>query len=152
MIDDGSGSKGLWAWAFSASAAQYLVGAVQLPHGWAKETSIYPHLHWAPLDNAAGNVRLSLEYAWVEVGGAMPANSTLEVITAAAPETTLEHVLSSWSPVSGVGHTGLSDMLLVTIGRQGADVLDTYGEEIFVWEMDFHVQIDRAGSGSELAS
>jgi len=148
FLDDGLGSQGLYLERFSASSEEELYFSCQLPHSYKEGTDLEAHIHWGPETTATGNVIWGLEYAWANIGDPFPANST--IITATVPATTVakDHAVAELGNIDGTGKT-ISSMLNCRIFRQAAAGGDTYGGEAWLYEIDFHYQIDSLGSRQE---
>jgi len=118
---------------------------VQIPHSYREGTDITPHVHWVPEDNTAGNVRWVLTYSWANINAAFPGEST-EAIVVAADETTDKHQVDNFSAITGSGKT-ISSMLICSIQREDSDGTDTYNNlDAYLVEIDFHFEMDTAGS------
>lgn len=132
---------------FSASATNILAGVAHLPHRKKFGTKIYPHIHWYPATDAAGDVYWRFEYKLVPVGNAIPANYTTINKTVATPEA-VAHVITSFGGIAP-GDTDLGTVLLWKLSRMGAEETDTYDAVARLMEFDIHFWQDSIGSGQE---
>ena len=148
---NGAGSTGVYAYAFSKSAVNELFGAVQLPHRYRPGTDIVPHVHWVQPTTAAGNVVFELEYVLREIDGVYATNTTVLSVTTAAPAAAFRHTLSNFAAISGETLRE-SAVILYRIARLGNDGADTLDEDIFVTDFDFHVRVDKHGTGGQAPS
>jgi hypothetical protein len=135
---------GLYSYAFSATLDNAVHFDVQLPHGWAVGTSIYPHIHWSNGASTSGGVtRWALEYAWANMTAAFGASTTLTV-DATTPTTAYTHTLTSFGAITGTGKTD-SSVLICRIARLGSHGNDTNTAVAFGLSVDFHIQLDSMG-------
>lgn len=122
----------------------------QLPHAWKEGSSIYPHIHWMPMNTDDKNVYWRMEYIWVNRGDIEPATWTTVNIQSAAAGAAMTHQLSSFGAISGAGKT-ISSILTIKISRIGGDTLDTFSGDALLKEFDIHYEIDTIGSRTELS-
>ena len=146
LKDDGAGSAGVYAWAFGDGDQIFFT--VQMPHGWKVGSTIYPHAHWMPLTDVspADNVKLTLEYSWVDIDEDM-GNTTIYSREASTGENNAyRHMLTEFraAGLDGTGHT-LSSVLVCRVLRQAADT-DNYAGDIAILDVDFHYELDTIGS------
>jgi hypothetical protein len=137
--------KGSQVLAFSAAADEIIYFTAQLPHGYKQGEDIFFHLHLVCPDANAGNIRWNFTHSWVNVNGNFPGATTVSV-NVAASGTTDKHFIGTIGTLSGTGKN-LSSLLLCSLQREGTDgVNDTYGSNVYLLSMDFHVPIDTIGS------
>lgn len=144
IIDNvGGTSTGVYANVFS-DATKDVHFVMQIPHSWAQGSNLRPHIHWMPLTDIANGetVDFDFEYAWVDVGEVLPADTTEDPITYTSSGTTAAHThkMTSFTTITGTGHT-VSSVLLCRVGRK---VSSTFGGDIAVLGFDFHIQKDSA--------
>ena len=147
---DGEGSVGVYAARFKSNATEDVFFVVQMPHAWVEGTEIYPHLHWSPISDTGGDkVRWGFEFTWADVIGTFDDTTILYAEDPIPPiggaPTAYQHVITSFKPLSGSGHT-LSSMLICRVFRDGTHDNDTYKGFAYLLEFDFHYQIDSDGS------
>lgn len=158
--DDGSGSVGVFTFAFAdqanANNEEQLWFAVQLPHAWKLGTNIEPHLHWGLLVGGGANefVKWGLEYTWQNVNGDF---SDTTIITSDASQastattsgdstlTADKHYITDLGSLDGTGKN-LSSMLLCRLFRNSSHADDDLAQAAFVFEVDFHYEINTVGS------
>lgn len=153
-------------WAnFVPSISTYLFGPtvneeiafqVQLPHNYKEGTTIYPHIHWAPM-TAAGTSRATwvLDYQWVNFNGNFVESSTSvsgylvvgdgttsPTISLASKQHTITELGSG---ITGTGKT-ISSILMCRLYRNGVDANDNYTGDAALLSIDFHYEIDTFGS------
>ena len=133
---------------FAPAALNEVFLTIQIPHRYAEGTDIIPHLHWAPINANAGNVRWGLEYAWENVDSQFSAPTTTIEVTEAADLVGGGHQVATFGTVSGSGKL-ISSMLCCRLYRDGADVLDTYAFNAAMLEFDIHYQVNSRGSRQE---
>ena len=144
FADNGAGSTGIYAKAFSATIIENLLVTFHIPHGIADEI-IYPHIHWAPSNTNTGVVRWGIEYVYAK-GYEQQAfgNTSIIYIEQAATGTTKQHQITETADpgitVSGLETDGL---LVCRIFRDATHANDTYNADAFGLYCDLHVQQDR---------
>lgn len=121
-----------------------LFGAVELDHYWAEGTTIYPHIHWMPVDANAGNVVWQMNYNWIEEGDAMGADG-LAVATAPTPGIAWSNTRADLTAIAGTGHT-IGSQLAFRLFRDPGNVADTYASDAAALTIGFHVEKDSFGS------
>ncbi len=146
--DDGSGSTGVFADLFSATAQKDLFFEVQIPHGFAQSSTMKPHLHWLTAGTNTGNVVWQLEYTYADIGDAFP-ETTLSSVTAAASATPYAHQMTYFDDITP-GSAGVSGMFICRLSRVGDDGDDTCTDASSLLEFDFHYQFNRNGSRQEV--
>ncbi|MBU0706638.1 hypothetical protein KJ807_05500 [Patescibacteria group bacterium] len=142
---NGAGSTGVFSYAFDPTAEEEVFFAVQLPHTYAYETSIVPHVHWSPSDNNAGTVSWGLEYCIAEINDTFPATTTIIASSAAASGTSHAH---QYHEIGTITMTGVTTPSAVIKGRlfrdaTGAIATDSYAADAYLHEFDFHFQSDK---------
>ena len=143
VLDNGSGSTGLYAYAFDKAAEEEAFFIVQFPHQRKSGSNIVPHVHWMPTGTNTGNVVWGLEYSWANINGTF-GNSTIITVTDAGSGTADDHLIAYFDAISGTGKTS-SSMMLCRVFRDATNVADTYDEDAALLEVDFHIEIDKLG-------
>ncbi len=148
-------SRGVYGYVFDADILQEVHFAVQLPHGYKYGTSLYPHVHWTPLENGGSGEypRWGLEYTFAEIGegfgntatiyGESPAPSAASVVSGT-------HYLTNLTPISGTGVDSVSAMLICRLFRDATNAGDDFAGEVGFTEFDFHIIFDAPGSREEV--
>ena len=148
--DVGGTSQGVYTYAFDAATEEELFFAVQIPHNWKKGSDIELHCHWAKSNSNAGNVYWACEYTMSEIASVF--GDTVEIgsatVTAGAMATD-EHNLTELDSIDMSAVDSVSTMLICRFFRKAADVLDTYDSDAYLFEIDFHYQIDSLGPETE---
>ncbi|MBT8394273.1 MAG: hypothetical protein KJN66_05420 [Bacteroidia bacterium] len=150
LLWQNNSSQGVWLWSFSPNIEEELYFVAQLPHAWKEGTDLLPHVHWTTKTGVTGNAKWALEYTWSNVGDPFPAPVIISsnTITVGDPSVPYNHNLTKLPAISGTGKT-LSSMLVCRFFRDGDDASDTANNEIQVFELDFHYEIDSDGSNEE---
>jgi len=146
---DGSGSQGVFAYAFDKTSEEELYFTVQLPHDYELGTDLHPHVHWGVKASVPGSttVRWGLEYTIANIDDVF-GNTTIIYTTATDPVTQFAHIVTEFNDdVSGTAIDNVSTMLLCRIFRDIAN--DNFDDDAFLFEIDFHYQRDDLGSTSE---
>jgi hypothetical protein len=137
--------------AYSFDDGDEVFFSVQMPHAWKEGTTLYPHLHWCPEGDVdpSDNVGIGLEYSWAKIGDDFGASTTITRDVPTGVNAAFKHLLHHFD-VSGIDATGktISTVLMCRFFRQAA-VADNYAGGIFGLEIDFHYQMDMAGSLQE---
>ena len=84
-----------------ASTAEEVNGIFEMPHDYKEGTDIRPHIHWAPINANAGNVKWQMEYTIAANTVAFPANATIS--STAAASGALKHHANEFNVISGTG-------------------------------------------------
>lgn len=152
-VDDGAGSTGVYGYAFSPTAEEEVFFEAQLPHGYAENTEIQPHLHISTPPSAGldGVVVFGLEYIITNVDDAWPATTTTttatRTITAATDDG--KQLIAGYEPdINEDGSLDLevSCMIIGRVYRDATNVADTYAGDVFLWEIDFHYSKNSNGT------
>lgn len=139
---------------FSGTADNVICGVAQMPHSWARGTTIRPHLHLRFLTSSATNSRWKIEYdiadsqtPFINNYGTYTDGGT---ITIANPQNVNQEVLQGFNPIS---MTGLKESAVIVwkITRlANSDVGDTYTGLVALLEFDIHFQTDKMGTITEI--
>ena len=146
--DDGSGSRGVYTFAFDKALVEEVYFAVQLPHGWNEGTNLMFHVHWAPSGtDTSGDVVWCLEYTWASINAVY--SDTVVVGIADAPSGVAgTHQMTSAIVIPASGKTA-SSMIMCRLFRDAASAegfgTDGYDEDAFMLEADFHYQVIAIG-------
>ena len=132
-------------WLFDAGSTELLYIIMQIPHGWAEETAIEPHVHWMPTSTNTGNVLWRMEYKWTNVGTTDAGSFTALDVLDAGDGTSLKHQIASFDEIDGKGKT-ISSIMTIKLSRIGGDGTDTYTGDALLKEFDIHYRQDSAGS------
>jgi len=155
LLDNGSGSTGVYAYLFDKSAEEEVFFAVQIPHKWKQGTSIHPHVHWIPTVNGGVGTKVSwgLEYGFAEIGNVFGNTSIIYGNTSVPNEDPVanKHYLTELGVISMSGVRSVSSMLFCRLFRDAGGVggTDDYDADVALAEFDFHYQIDSPGSRNE---
>lgn len=144
LIDDGSGSRGVYTYLFDDSIEEDLFFEVQMPHEWIEGTDIEAHIHWTPTVTATGDsVSWGLEYVWVSTNQDMGNTAFISGNSRAAPTSdslvAYRHYITELGTLDATGKT-LSSVLLCRIFRDATASYnpDTYTEDAAILSIDFH--------------
>lgn len=135
---------------FSASATNVIAGVAQLPHSWKIGTTLHPHIHWCPTTTGSGNVAWRFSWHAASINGTFSGSYTTAGIEVdAASQVVGRHQMFEFSDMDMSAVTGVSAMIAWKLERVGGDDLDTYAGQARLLELDFHFQMDTAGSRQE---
>lgn len=152
--DDGSGSNGVYGSEFIDGAERELFFEAQTPHARKTGTDLDLHAHFSTKDTVVDGqtVQFFAEYTAAALFDVFPtttiATSDFTWDTANPAHVPYAHLLHDIADIDGSG-LGISSMILVRAGRDGSS--DTFGGHVFIFEWDFHIQIDSFGSEAEYA-
>jgi hypothetical protein len=142
-------SAGVYALAFDGAGIrnEEVMFQAQMPHTWREGSTIYPHVHWAPSTNDAGNVRWCLEIAIANKNETLTA-AAADCVDMTSSGVAFRHQWDNLTPITMSGKT-ISAMLVGRLYRNGSSANDTYdGKDAFLLEVDFHYELDRPGSNT----
>jgi len=152
--DDGSGSQGVISYKFDPDSEEELYFTVQLPHRWKEGSVINAHVHWSATTNVdTDKVVWGLEYSWSNIGSVF---GDTTIITGDTPHTSVgtvsayEHALTNIGNIDATGKL-ISSMLLCRVFRDATNSADNYNNDAYLFEIDFHYQIDSDGSRTEFS-
>lgn len=139
----------LYAYKFSGGARNEIHFEVQLPHGWAEGTTIFPHVHWISNGSDKTNtVTWGLEYEWQNIGGSF--GGTTSTISNSVLSGGLK--LQNISNIQDAGITEsdkkISSMLICRLYRDGGN--DLNNDDCFLLAFDIHYEVNTIGSRSTL--
>lgn len=123
---------------------------VQLTHRYQIGTAIEFHIHSTVPDNTAGVVRWNLTYSWADIDGTFPAETTLTTEQTVVINSLDSHLVFDLEELTG-SSSGVSSMLICSLTREGTHANDTYDNDIYLIEVDFHLKLDSLGSRQELS-
>ena len=143
--DNGSGSTGVYAYSFSASALNEVWLALHINHDYKEGTAFYPHIHWIPSDTNTGVVRWGIEWSASQGHGqAAFGNTTLTYIEQAGSGTAFQHQIAEVSsPGITISNAEPDMIILARVFRDAAHANDTYTGACFGIELDAHYELDR---------
>jgi hypothetical protein len=150
--DNGSGSAGVYSWAFDDTTLQQVFFEAQIPHKWERGTDLEFHVHWTTLTGNAGAVVWGLEYQVLGYTVTPATNTTIVTTAGTAIETALAENLTDIATIDMSGDYMESAVILGRFFRDAAAAEDTLvGDAIFL-SCDFHYQIDKIGTLTEYPS
>jgi len=113
------------------------------PHAAKEGEDIVLHVHWAPTDANAGNVKWNIEYEFLE-GTSVLASGTASA-TQAAPGTAWQEQRLDIATVDGSSLV-IGAQFGIRLFRDPSDDDDTYGSDAVVFTYGYHYQRDTGGS------
>ena len=138
---------------FASGATNLIAGLAQLPHAWKRGSGIRPHVHWAKSTSASGGVVWELAYAISAIGETMVAYTDWAAATSVVSDgnTAGKHALDAWDEIDLTGYKE-STCLLWQVRRKHDAAGDDYGADARLFEVDFHYQVGKLGTGTEIPS
>jgi len=140
-----SSSFGIVSWAFAPGVRNELFFSRQLPHSYKEGSYLNPHIHWTIPEDKTGNVVWGLEYTWASIGHLFGDTTVNEVVTPVWGKDI--HAVTSFSDIIGTNQE-ISSIIICRLYRDGNNALDTYSGNVYLFEFDFHYEIDYIGSMS----
>lgn len=138
------GSGGLEAVAFDGGAvSEQLFSGSELIHNYKEGTAIYPHVHWMPSTNDAGNVTWFFEYSWVNSGSAFSTPVTVNVTQAANGEWV--HQKADFPMIDGANMT-VGSHIIFRLYRDPTVATDNYTQDAVLLSVAIHYESDTVGS------
>jgi hypothetical protein len=145
IATDGAGSRGVYAYGFSAVNDNEAFFEVQLPHDRKTGSDLEAHVHWCPNGTDTGSVSWNLEYTVANIDGTFGNTASLTG-TDSGDGTAFKHQLCELGTIDGSSLT-LSAVLICRLWRDvSADDLSDLACAVSV---DFHYQRDSPGSTEE---
>lgn len=151
IFDNGSGSTGIFAYAFHPSSEEEVFFSIQMPHAWKEGTSVRPHIHWIGQTNGGvgQDVCWGLEYTVANIGSVYGNTSIIYADTNYLEEDIVanKHYMTIFPFIDMTGLT-LSNMILCRLFRDAGSVggVDDYPNDAVLLEFDLHYEIDSLGS------
>lgn len=121
---------------------------LQMPHSFKLGSTIVPHVHWGPVDNAAGDVIWNLEVSLADMDAVFTPAAIIQVTDTAAG-VAWTHQYASFGEYASI-FAELSGMIVCRLYRDPALAGDTYGSDAGFLEIDLHYRLDTIGSRAEL--
>lgn len=144
VLDNGTGSPGVYAYGFDPLIQEELFFACQIPHTYKQDTDITAHVHWVPTTTNSGDVVWGLEYTWSNVNDTF-GNTAILTVTDAADLIIGKHQAVALNTITGTGKRE-SSMLLCRIFRDSTVAADTYPDDAALLEIDFHFLNEKLGT------
>lgn len=147
MLDNGSGSTGIYQYAFDASTEEEVFMAFHIDHDYKLGTALYPHIHWSPSTTNTGTVRWGIEYSWANRDDTTPVAfpaTTIIYLEQAATGTAYDHIVTEVAD-PGITFTDIDTdaLILMRVFRDATHANDTYTGDAFGLFVDIHYQVDR---------
>lgn len=123
--------------------------SILVPHDWKKGSNIIPHVHWTPKANEANKVvRWGLNYSWFNLGDIIPATTT--IYTNSSTNNDLDrHKLENFAELDGTVKD-IGSIIICKLFRNSSHGDDSYGDDAYFLEIDFHYRKSSIGSKTEL--
>ena len=136
---------------FSSSSTNVIAGVAQMPHAWKAGSEVRPHIHWAKSTSAAGGVIWQFKYVIADIHGTFGAYSDWETMTVAVSDADTAH-LHALKRAAAITMTGKkeSTMICWQLQRKHDDAADDYGADARLFEVDFHYQVSKFGTITEI--
>lgn len=125
---------------------EQLYGGDEIRHTYAEGEDIYPHIHWMPTTNDAGNVKWILEYAWynTESMQVQPIVRTISIVDSTGGVAWFPHVIH-FPTISGV-NMKIGSHFRFRLYRDPSDAQDTYEHDVVLDSFGLHIPINSDGS------
>ena len=155
---NGAGSQGVFVYWFDDDAEEELYFSLQLPHTFALNTALEPHVHWIPAANGSAGqvVSWGLEYTWADIGQTFGDTAIISGNAHYPADASLvagRHYLTDLGTIAATTTAGtvVSSMLVCRVFRDATGALktDSYADDAGLLEIDFHIRKDTC-RGSQL--
>ena len=145
VANDGAGSTGVYAYAFSPTFLNELWVTFHINHDYAIGTAFYPHIHWLPDNTNTGVVRWGIEFSAAQGHNqAIFGNTVTIFIEQAAPGIVNRHMLAEIpDPGVTVPNSEPDMLILARVYRDATHVNDTFTGNAIGLNLDAHFQVDR---------
>jgi len=153
VTDDGGGSVGVYAYLFGKVGDRHIISTPEVSHSIKKGSTVYPHMHYAPTATPGTDevVTLEIEHCIVNIDEQI-GNSTVDsddVTIPASGADTNYHRIHEFAAItqSCQANDILPSAVFLTRGaRMATSGADDYGDDIFIFNLDFHYEIDSQGT------
>ena len=144
ILDNGIGSRGIYAYAFSASSINDVQLACELNHTYEEGSDIEFHVHWYPETTNIGNVVFELEYALNNIGDTL-SNTTVVSKTDTTLGIAKNHMYTTIVniPASDIK---ISAGFTARLSRLGNNLSDTYTGSVYITRAALHIKQNTLGS------
>lgn len=143
------------AYAYKLGEGDSIRFSIQIPHSVVTDSSIDAHCHVGPdgTDGDGGSAKFTVECSWADINDAFAATNTLTSLSTAMGTGTATHLYVDLGDFTNATH-GVNDNVS-TIGLCTFTRIDDtggagdYTGDVWVWGVDFHVEVDSLGSRTE---
>jgi len=146
--DDGSGSAGIYTYAFQSSQEEELFGGLVISRKWVPTTNIIPVVFWTPSANGSSGqkVKWGFEYVLPSLTDRLVGNSTILTGYNHTPdETLLEGKVYSTTLSQIVPPSNPFNCIEFRIFRDADSSDDTYGSDAYLGAVGLFVEVNRIG-------
>lgn len=146
-------SSGIYARGFAGTSLNesvYVEG--QFSHKIKETSDISPHLHVMPTTApvATDTAVISFQYSWASVGDIFPVQDTIVFKIPVCDYSQWQHVIwGGTEDITGIGDQE-SSIIIGRIIRLQDNASDTYTNDLIIFNMDIHYEIDKPGSRNEI--
>lgn len=120
---------------------------IEMPHAYEEDSPVILCTKYAlPADAAGAAVRWKLEYAWANIGEAIPATDTIYTLTSTTAVADTIYC-GSFAPLDGTGKK-MRSIIIGTLTRNSSDAADDFAGDIYLLEIDLYYQQDSPGSAT----
>lgn len=146
----GTGSVGTRLYGFQHNQTEEVFFTLQLDHGVAQGSKLYPHVHWLTKEDTNNKVKWGLEYTIAPVTGNF---ETTKTITNNAPMSSIKAYKHNITELGTIDTTSgnTSTMIHGRVFRDGTDSDDTFTGIAYLQEIDFHAQFDIFGTPNQFS-
>jgi hypothetical protein len=141
--------KGGQILAFSKNQSNEITFNVQFSHKVKIGSDIEFHVHPIPPDDTTGTVYWRLTVSFADIDSSFPAETTYNATQTIAANSGDDHLVFEISADVG-SPGGVSSGMICSLTRVGAS--DTYDNDIYLFALDAHAEMDKIGSDTEFAA
>ncbi len=141
--------------AYQLDVGDGLFFSVQMTHRVKEQSTLEAHVHVGPdgTDGDGGNAEFTIECAWSNINDAFDTISALTSSDCAMGTGTDTHLICDVGDYTYAVHGVNEDLSMVghcEVTRTAATA-DEYTGSVWLWAVDFHIELDKLGSRTEIA-
>jgi hypothetical protein len=131
---------------YSQAVTQTATAVWHVPEDWDTTTDMVVHLHWAPIDAAAGDVVWDIDYkATASEANEIISGTQRSLSTTDSTQTLQYEHLQTADMTIPAGDLALLDMIGICLSRDTADAADTYGAGAFAFFLEIIYTANKLG-------
>lgn len=141
---------GIDQYEFVSNLTKTVFSNFHINHDYALGTALFPHFHFSPKSNNAGNVMLAFEWSIAKghSQAVFPATTTKTLIFAIPANSAFKHFIAELPTIDAISGIGIEPdtLILMRISRVGANAFDTFPDSIWGATADLHYQANLRGT------
>jgi hypothetical protein len=125
------------------STSEQVFGCIEVPHDYKEGSSLYPHIHWLPVNGDSGVVKWQGSFWITNNGDPIPAQMTISATSSASGAWV--STFADFGAVSGSG-VEIGNQVCFRLFRNPGDGDDTYESDACGMTFGIHYESDTLGS------